>query len=102
MVMVKDAGPMKYAMRRTKGIRWDRWHRMVLMRSWQMMVMNRVVRCAEVDPPRYLDHCASFDMDPEASLSVSMPPVNLDEQGWFTRFFCRRVSSPCTHERHTT
>lgn len=99
--MVKEVGPMKYAMRRTEGIRWDRWHRMVVMRSLQMMVMSRVVRRAELDPPRHLDDCADIEADPEASLS-SMPPVIFDEQGWFTRFFRRRADSHFTHERHTT
>lgn len=92
---------MKYAMRRTKGIRWDRWHRMVVMRSLQMMVMSRVVRRAELDPLQRLDDAAGIEADPEASLSA-MLPVNLDEQSWFTRFFHRRVDSPFTHARHMT
>ena len=100
--MDKDAGSMKYAMRRTEGIRWDRWHRMVVMRSLEMMVMNRVVRRAEVDPPRYLDDVADIEMDPEESLSISMPPVIIDEQSWFTLFVRRGVDSPFMHERHTT
>jgi hypothetical protein len=91
---------MKYAMSRTGGIRWDRWHRMVVMRSLQMMVMSRVVRRAEVDPPQYLDDVADIEADPEASLS--MPPVIVDEQGWFSRFFRRGAESPITHARHTT
>jgi hypothetical protein len=91
---------MEHAMRRTDGIRWDRWHRMVVMRSLQMMVMSGVVRRAEIDPPQHLDDCANIETDPEASLS--MPPVIFDEQGWFTRFVRRREDSPFTHERHTT
>jgi hypothetical protein len=92
---------MKHAMRRTKGIRWDRWHRMVVLRSLQLMVMNGVVRRAEVDPPQHLNDCAEVDTDPEASLSIAMAPVIVDEQGWFTRFFRRRADSPFTDARHT-
>jgi len=98
-VMVKDARPMKYATRRTGGIRWDRWHRMVVMRSLQMMVLNRVVRRAEIDPPQYRDDGADTEADPEASLS--MPAVLVDEQGWFTRFFRRGADVLISHERHT-
>jgi len=93
---------MKYAMRRTKGIRWDRWHRMVVTRSLEMMVMNRVLRHAEVDPPRHSDDAANIEADPEESASRSMRDVITDEQGWFTRFVRRRVGSPFTHARHTT
>ena len=66
---------MKYAMRRTKGIRWDRWpHSM--MRSLQLMVMNGVIRRAEVYPHRNLDKYVDLDADPEASLS-SLSAVTL-------------------------
>jgi hypothetical protein len=99
MVIVKNAGPMKYAMRRTEGIRWDRWHRMVVMRSLQMMLMSGVIRRAEVDLPQHRDDCADIEADPEASLS--MPPVISDEQGWFTRFVRRRADLLINHERHT-
>jgi hypothetical protein len=92
---------MKHTMRRTIGIRWDRWHRTVVMRSLELMVMNGVVRRAEVDPHWRLDDCADIEEDPEASLS-SMPPVIVDEQCWFTRFSCRQADSPITHSRHTT
>ena len=91
---------MKYAMRRTEGIRWDRWHRMVVMRSLQMMVMSRVVRRAELYLPQHRDDCAGIEADPEDS--VSIPPVIFDEQGWFTRFFRRRADLLISHERHTT
>ena len=93
---------MKYPMRRTEGIRWDRWHRMVVMRSLEMMVMSGVVRRAEVNPPQHLDDRAHIETDLEASLSMPMPLVIIDEQGWFTRFVHRRVAAPFTHERHTT
>lgn len=89
-------------MRRTKGVRWDRWHHMVVLRSLQLMVLNGVVRRAEVDPPQHLDDCADIEADSEVSVSISMPPVNLDEKGWFTRFFRRRAESVFTHARHTT
>ena len=92
---------MKYAMKRTEGIRWDRWRRRIVTRSLEMMVMNGVVRRAEVDPPRYLNDCTDLEADPEASLS-SMPSVNLEELSWFTRFSSRQTESPFTHARHTT
>ena len=92
---------MRKTRKRTKGIRWNRWHRMVVLRSLQLMVMNGVVRRAEVDPPQHLDDCADIGTDPEAAFS-SMPPVNLDEQGWFTRFFRRRADLLISHARHTT
>ena len=92
---------MSYAMRRTEGIRRDRWRRMVVMRSLEMMVMNGVVRRAEVDPPRHLNDCADIEADPESSLS-SVPFVNLEEQSWFTRFSCRQTELVFRHARHTT
>jgi len=64
--MIKDSRPMKYAMRRTKGVRWDYWHRMVVMRSLELMVMNGVVRRAAVDPTQHLDDCADIDNDTAA------------------------------------
>lgn len=92
---------MEYATRRAKGVRWDRWRRMVVMRSLEMMVMNGVVRRAEVDPPRYLNDCEDIEAGPEASLST-VPSVNLEEQSWFTRFSCRQTELVFTHARHTT
>lgn len=91
---------MKHAMRRTEGIRWDHWHRMAMMRSLELMVLNGVVRSAEVDPPQYSARRADIGTKPRAS--SSMPLVNLDKQGWFTRFFRRRADVPITHGRHTT
>jgi len=102
MVRSKDTGPMKFVMRRTKGIRWDRWHRMVVTQSLEMMVMNRVLRHAEVDPPRHHEDVTNIEADPEESAPRSMPAVITDERGWFTRFVRRRVGSPFTHARHTT
>jgi hypothetical protein len=92
---------MKHAKRRIEGIRWDRWHRTFVMRSLKLMVMNGVVRRAEVDPHWRLDDCADIEEDPEASLP-SMPPVIVDEESWFTRFSCRQADSPLTQARHTT
>jgi predicted alpha/beta hydrolase len=92
---------MKYDRRRTEGIRWDRWHRMAMMRSLELMVLNGVVRRAEVDPPQHFANRADSEAVPRASLP-SLPLVQLDEQGWFTRFFRRRADAPFTHVRHTT
>jgi len=99
MVIVKNARPMKNAMRRTKGVRWGYWHRMVTMRSLQLLVMNGVVRRAAVDPPQRRDDCADMEANPEESISI--PPAAVDEQGWFTRFFRRREYVLINHERHT-
>ena len=71
------------------------------MRSLEMLVTSGVVRRAEVDPPLHLDERSESEMSPEASVS-SLPAVSLNAEGWFTRFFRRRVSSPFTHVRHTT
>jgi len=92
---------MKHTMRRTEGIRWDRWHRMVMMRSLELMVLNGVVRSAEVDPPQHLANRADSEAVPRAALP-SLPLVQLDEQGWFTRFFRRRTDLHITQARHTT
>jgi hypothetical protein len=92
---------MKYTMRRTEGIRWDRWRRIAMRQSLQLMVINGVVRRAEVYPHRHLDKCVDLDADSEASLS-SVSDVTFDEQSWFTRFSCRQADSLFTHARHTT
>ena len=88
---------MKYAMRRTADARRNR---MVAMRSLQLMVINGVIRRAEVFPHRNLDKYVDLDADPEASLS-SLVTVTPDKQGWFTRFAGRQAESPLTHARHT-
>ena len=90
---------MKYAVRRTAGIRWDRRHRMAMMRSLELMVLNGVVRSAEIDPPQHPARRADIGTNPRAS--SAMPLVNLDNQGWFTRFFRRRADVHITHARQT-
>jgi hypothetical protein len=101
MVMGKEAGPVKYAMRQTKDMSWNRRRRKVMMQSLRLMVTSGVVRRAEMDPPQHRADYAGIEADPEASVS-SMLPVNLDEQSWFTRFISRRAESLFTHARHTT
>jgi hypothetical protein len=91
---------MGNTMRRTEGIRWDRWHRMAMMRSLELMVLNGVVRSAEVDPPQYPAGRAAMEVGSRAS--SSMPLVNLEKQSWFTRFFRRRADASFTQARHTT
>ena len=93
---------MRHVVRRTKGIRWDRWHQTVVRQSLEMMVINRVLRHAEVDPPRHHDDAVDIEAGPEEVASKSMPPVITDEQGWFTHFVRRWVGSPFTQARHTT
>jgi hypothetical protein len=97
----KDRGSMKHVMRRTKGMRWDLWHRTAVTRSLEMLVLNRVVRRAEVDPPRQRNDSAGMKADRKRS-SLSTPPANFYEGGWFSRFLRRRVNSPFTDARHTT
>jgi hypothetical protein len=91
---------MKNTMRRTEGIRWDRWHRMAMMRSLELMVLNGVVRRAEVDPPQHPSVRSAIGMDPRPSSSI--PLADLDKQGWFTRLFRKRADTPFTQARHTT
>jgi hypothetical protein len=71
------------------------------MRSLEMLVTSGVVRRAEIDPPQHDDKCSDSEAGPEASV-LSLPAVNLDAQGWFSRFVRRRADSPFTHVRHTT
>jgi hypothetical protein len=88
---------MKYARKRTAGARWDR---KAAMRSLQLMVVNGVIRRAEVFPHRNLDKYVDLDAYPEASVS-SISTRTLEKQGWFTRFVGRQAESPLTHARHT-
>lgn len=97
----KHTGSMKHVMRRTKGIRWDLWHRTTVTRSLEMLVMNRVVRRAEVDPPRQRIDSAGMKADRKLS-ARSTPPANFAERNWFIRFFRRRADSSLTQVRHTT
>jgi hypothetical protein len=97
----KDKGFMKHVMRRTKGIRWDLWHRTTVTRSLELLVMNRVVRRAEVDPPRQRIDSASMKPDRKSSTRSTLP-ANFDAGGWFTSFVRRRVGSPFTDVRHST
>lgn len=99
--VLMDTRPMKYGVKREKGVRWDRWHRMVTMQSLQLMVINGVVRSAEIDPPHYRAGRPDLKADTSASLS-SLTPVNLDGQGWFTRLFRRRADPLINIVRHTT
>ena len=92
---------MKHVMRRTKGMRWDLWHRTSVTRSLEMLVMNRVVRRAEVDPPRPHHDNAGMKAD-RTSPSLATPPADFYEGGWLTRLIRRRVGSPFTDVRHTT
>jgi len=73
----------------------------MVMRSLEMLVTSGVVRRAEVDPPQHFDERPDSETSPEAS-ELSLPAVNIDAQGWFSRFVRRRADSPFTHVRHTT
>jgi len=90
---------MKNVIRRTKGIRWDLWHRTAVRQSLEILVMNRVVRRAEVDPPRYRNGIPAIRVDRNATSAYS-PSVNFGGQGWFTRFFRRRADPSITYMRH--
>ena len=89
---------MKYTRRRTAGPRWDR---KVAIRSLQLMVINGVIRRAEVYPHRNLDKYVDLDAYPEAALS-SISGVIPDKESWFTRLSSRQAESPLTHARHAT
>lgn len=91
---------MKHTMRRTTCICLDHRRRMVLLRSMQLMVINGVVRRAEVDPPRPRTDCENMHADIEASIS-STPPASLDVQGWFIRLFRRPTDVLIHHARHS-
>ena len=89
---------MKYSMKQAADTRRDR---MVVMRSLQLMMVNGVIRRAEVYPNRNLDTYVDLDADPEVSVS-SIPVATLDEQSWLTRFSCRRADSLFMHARQVT
>jgi hypothetical protein len=94
---------MSYAMKRIEGLCWDRRRCMVVMQSLRLMVLSRVLRRAEVDPPQYLDDCAGSETDADTAASLSSVPLgSLDELSWFTRLFHRRTDSIIHHARHTT
>ncbi|MEP6891075.1 MAG: hypothetical protein ABI955_10330, partial [Nitrospirota bacterium] len=98
ILTAKEVRLMKYAMRRTRGTRRDR---MAAMRSLQLMVVNGVIRRAEVFPHRNLDKYVDLDADPEASLS-SLSAVTPDQHSWFARFSSRPADLPLTHARNAT
>ena len=100
-MVIKDSGPMKYVKKGTRGIHWGRWRRRMVMRSLEMLVTSGVVRRAEVDPPQHRNEYSDSEAGPEASV-LSLPAVNVDAQGWFSRLVRRRGDSPFTHVRHTT
>ncbi len=89
---------MTYTMRGTIAARRNR---MATMRSLQLMVINGVIRRAEVFPHRNLDKYVDLDADPEASLS-SLSAVTPDQYSWFARFSSRSADSTLTHARNAT
>ena len=89
---------MTYTMRRTTAARRNR---MAIMRSLQLMVVNGVIRRAEVFPHRNLDKYVDLDAYPEASLS-SLSAVTPDQRSWFARFSSQPDNSPLTHARNAT
>jgi hypothetical protein len=89
---------MTYTMRGTIAARRNR---MATMRSLQLMVVNGVIRRAEVFPHRNLDKYVDLDADPEAALS-SLSAVTPDQHSWFTWFSSRQPDSSFTHARNAT
>ena len=89
---------MTYTMRGTTAARRNR---MATMRSLQLMVVNGVIRRAEVFPHRNLDKYVDLDADPEASWS-SLSAVTSDQRSWFARFSSQPDVSPLTHARSAT
>jgi hypothetical protein len=89
---------MTYTMRGTIAARRDR---IAAMRALQLMMINGVIRRAEVFPHRNLDKYVDLDADPEASLS-SLSAVTHDQHSWFARFSSRPADSTLTHARNAT
>ena len=89
---------MPYTMRGTIAARRNR---MTTMRSLQLMVINGVIRRAEVFPHRNLDKYVDLDADPEASLS-SLSAITPDPHSWFAMFSSRPADLPLTHARNAT
>lgn len=89
---------MTYTMR---GTTVARRNRLATMRSLQLMVVNGVIRRAEVFPHRNLDKYVDLDADPEAALS-SLSAVTPEPHNWFARFSSRQADSPLTHARNAT
>lgn len=79
---------MNRTMRRTAGISWEQWHRMVVMQSLQMMVMSGVVRRADLDPPP--DRHNSAQDGPDGQGGDDTPVGGLAEPGWFARMIFSR------------
>ena len=79
---------MKRAMKRTAGISWERWHRMVVTQSLQMMVMSGVVRRADLDPP--LVHLDSVQGELDGQGGEKTSAGSMAEPGWIARIFLSR------------
>jgi hypothetical protein len=89
---------MTYTMRGTTAARRNR---IAAMRALQLMVVNGVIRRAEVFPHRNLDKYVDLDADPEAALS-SQSAVTSEPHSWFARFSSRQPDSSLTHARNAT
>lgn len=79
---------MKHNMRRTAGIFWAEWHRMVVMRSLKMMVMSGVVRRADLAPPPVHPNSVEGGLDGQGEGRSSTD--SLEEPGWLARIFFSR------------
>jgi hypothetical protein len=79
---------MKRPMRRTAGISWAQWHRMVVMQSLKMMVISGVVRRADRNPP--LVHGDSAESGPDGQGGDQTSAGNMAEPGWLARMFLSR------------
>ncbi len=64
--------------------------------------MNGVIRRAEVYSPQHFDNCTDIEPYTETPVSISTPPGIVNDEGWFTHFFCRRADLIINHVRHTT
>jgi hypothetical protein len=79
---------VKHNMRRTAGISWAEWHRMVVMRSLKMMVMSGVVRRADLAPPPVHPNSLEAGSDgPGGDQTSADSPA---EPGWLARMFFSR------------
>ena len=79
---------MKRTMKRTAGISWEQWHRMVMMQSLQMMVISGVVSRADLNPP--LVHLNSAQCGQDGQDGEETSAGSMAELGWFARMFFSR------------
>jgi hypothetical protein len=79
---------MKQKGRRTAGVPWAKWHRMIVLRSLKMMVMSGVVRRADLAPPPVHPDSGEGGLDGQGEDQSSAG--SMAEPGWLARMFFSR------------